>query len=111
MGTSVWSAFKFLLWTLVALHALVTFLAWFLTLRTLGIASLRHCGRMLLLSSRGWPVQEKLLLLTAPFVVVRFLNGLGIGSPTFNVFPLNALTLLGLMLISLPLIPPTAVVF
>jgi hypothetical protein len=36
MGNFVWSAFKVLLWTLVALHALVTFLSWILTIRTLG---------------------------------------------------------------------------
>jgi hypothetical protein len=111
MDSPVWPVLKVLVWTLVALHALVTLLSWVLTIRTLGVASLKLCPRMIFLSGRGWPVIERVLLLTAPFAIIRFLNSLGLGPGTFNVFPLNAFMLMAVMIISLPLIPPTAVVF
>lgn len=111
MGSLVWSIFKAVVWTLVALHALVTFLGWVLTIRTLGIASLRQCTRTFFISIRGWPVVTKMLLFCAPFVIIRFLNSLGVGPGQLNVFPVNALMLTTFMLVSLLVIPPTAVVF
>ena len=111
MGDFVWSAFKLLIWTLVILHALVTLLSWLLTIRTLGVGSLRQITRMFILSSQGWPVIVRALLLCAPFVILNFLNSVGAGPGTFNIFPVNALMLIALMLLSLPMIPPTAVVF
>ena len=111
MGNFVWSAFKLLLWTLVILHALVTLLSWLLTIRTLGVSSLRQVTRMFYLSGHGWPVIVRVVLLCAPFVILRFLNSVGVGPGNFNIFPVNALMFIAIMLLSLPLIPPTAVVF
>lgn len=111
MDNFVWSSFKLVLWTLVVVHALVTLLSWLLTIRTLGVSSLQQVTRMFYLSGNGWPVIVRVLLLCAPFAILRFLNSLGVGPGTFNIFPVNALLLMAIMLMSLPLIPPTAVVF
>jgi hypothetical protein len=63
------------------------------------------------LSGHSWPITINVILLCAPFTIIRFLNSLGVGPGTFNIFPANALMLIGVMVLCLPFIPPTAVVF
>ena len=82
-----------------------------MSIRTLGVRSLRYVTRTGYLSGHGWPIAVKVVVFCAPFTIIRFLNSLGVGPGTFNIFPVNALMLIALMVLCLPFIPPTAVVF
>ena len=89
----------------------MTISIWTATLRTLGLASLRHCPRMLRLSSRASAVREMFVVILVPFVVVLIGKVYGPVGSFLERSPINAFLLMGGFCFTLFLVPPTVLVF
>ena len=101
----------YLIWGTAALYTIMTISIWTATLRTLGLASLRHCPRMLRLSSRASAVREMFVVILVPFVVVLIGNVYGPLGSFLERSPINAFLLMGGFCFTLFFVPPTVLVF
>jgi hypothetical protein len=104
-------ALSYFVWGLAALYLIMTVSIWSVTLRTLGLSSLRHCPRLGRLSLRASPIRELSVVLLFSLVAIALLRTRGIGGEYVAALPLNALSLIALLCFTLVLVPPTALVF
>ena len=106
-----WLVLWCLVWGIAVLYTIMTISIWTASLRTLGLSSLRHCIRMLRLSSRASAIRELFIVILAPVVVLLIGKIYGPAGRYIEMFPIRAFLVMSFLCFTLLLVPPTILVF
>ena len=106
-----WLILWYLVWGIAALFLIMTISIWIATLRTLGLSSLRHCIRMLRLSSQAPAIRELFIVLLMPVVALLIGKVYGPAAWYVETLPVHGFVLMGFLCFTLFLVPPTMLVF